>query len=128
MHLIQINNIKLKLKIQIHLLYITITSNNVLYTITDIFGKTLITSSSGAAGYKNHEKKNPTAITMTSFKLGTKAITKKIKNINIIFKGLKKGRKDILIGLLNSGLRINQLQDKTPIPHNGCKRKKQRRI
>lgn len=115
-------------KQEVHVIYITVTSNNVLFTVTDLQGKTLLMYSSGAAQYKNHQKKNSTAIAMTGFQLGQKAILKEITEVNVIFKGLKKGRKDALIGLYNSGLKILELQDLTPIPHNGCRRQKQRRI
>ena len=65
---------------------------------------------------------------MTGFQLGQKAILKEITDVHIIFKGVKKGRKDALMGLYNSGLKILGLLDLTPIPHNGCRRQKQRRI
>jgi len=114
--------------LQLHKLYVTITSNNVLYTLTNHSNNVILSYSSGAAGYKNHEKKNPTALNMTSFKLGTKILTKKINILQIIFKGLRRGRKDAIIGLLKSGINIKSILDATPIPHNGCKQQKQRRI
>jgi small subunit ribosomal protein S11 len=123
-----IKKINQQIKQEVHNIYIIITSNNVLFTVTNLQGKTLLTYSSGAAQYKNHQKKNSTAINMTAFQLGQNILLKEITDINIIFKGLKKGRKDALMGLYNSGLKILGLKDLTPIPHNGCRRQKQRRI
>jgi small subunit ribosomal protein S11 len=117
-----------QIKQNLHLIYVIITSNNVLFTVTDLTGKTLLTYSSGAAQYKSHQKTNPTAVTMTGYHLGKKAILKQITNVTVIFKGAKKGRKDVLTGIYNSGVSIKKIMDLTPIPHNGCRRQKQRRV
>jgi small subunit ribosomal protein S11 len=117
-----------QIKQELHLIYIIITSNNVLFTVTDLNGKTLLTYSSGAAQYKNHQKTNSTAVTMTGYQLGQKAILKDITDVTIIFKGSKKGRKEALTGIHNSGILVKNIVDLTPIPHNGCRRQKQRRV
>lgn len=118
----------IKKKRIINLVYVIITANNILFTITDVFGKTLLKYSAGAAGYVGHEKKSSTGITMTAFTIAKQAFGKKIKNVILIFKGIRKGRKDALTGLKNGGLKITALRDLTPIPHNGCKLRKKRRL
>ena len=124
-----LNNKKfIKKKETINLVYTIITPNNILFTITDIFGKTILKYSAGAAGYKGHQKKSSTGISMTAFTIAQNAVEKKIKKVILIFKGIRKGRKDALTGLQNGGLQITELRDLTPIPHNGCKKRKKRRL
>ena len=112
----------------IYQLYMVVTSNNVLFSITTTDGKPRYTYSAGKAGFKSHQKKNLVALHTTGYQLGQKLQSKDINNINVIFKGIKTGRKDALQGLYKSGLKIHSFIEESPIPHNGCRRQKQRRV
>ena len=108
--------------------YITSTFNNTLVTITDSKGDTLTWSSSGASGYKGTRKSTPFAATQAVENAIKKAQDMGLKNVEVYVKGPGSGRDSALRAIRGSGVSITQIADITPIPHNGPRSPKKRRI
>lgn len=109
-------------------MYIKATFNNTIITFTDPEGHVLAWSSTGSVGFKGTRKSTPFAATTTVEDAVKKAREKGISNVDVYIKGPGPGRDAALRVLRNSGLSINQIADVTPIPHNGCRPKKPRRV
>ncbi len=108
--------------------FITATFNNTLVTITDIQGNTLCWGSSGMAGFKGARKSTPYAATTVVEAVARKAQGFGIREVEVYIKGPGAGRDAALRGLKAIGLAITLIADVTPIPHNGIRSKKKRRI
>ncbi len=108
--------------------YITATFNNTLVTITNNKGDTVGWSSAGAAGFKGTRKSTPYAATTAVEMVAKKAAAKGMKNVDVYIKGPGAGRDSALRALKSAGLSISQIADITPIPHNGPRASKKRRI
>lgn len=108
--------------------YITATFNNTIVTITDEAGNTIGWGSSGAAGFKGTRKSTPFAATSAVENVGKKVVALGLKTVDVYIKGPGAGRDAALKAIKNSGLSINQIADVTPIPHNGPRPKKKRRV
>jgi len=108
-------------------IYITATFNNTLISVTDINGKVICWGSTGASGFKGSRKSTPFAATTAVEAVIQKAKECGLKNIKVFLKGPGSGRDAALGVLRNSGLKIDQIADITPMPHNGCRAKKPRR-
>jgi len=108
-------------------IYITATFNNTLISVTDINGQVVCWGSTGASGFKGSRKSTPFAATTAIEAVIKKAKEIGLKNIKVFLKGPGSGRDAALGVLRNSGLRIDQIADITPMPHNGCRPKKRRR-
>jgi len=108
-------------------IYVTATFNNTLITITDINGQVVCWGSTGASGFKGSRKSTPFAATTAMTSVIDKARDMGLKTVKVYIKGPGSGREAVLGVLRNSGLKIEQLADVTPIPHNGCRPKKRRR-
>ena len=102
--------------------------NNIIVTITNLKGDTLLWSSSGQMGFKGVSKGTPFAAQTTTYKLGLEAKNNGMKDIEIIIKGQGSGREIALRTIENLGFNILSIKDVTPIPHNGCRPPKRRRI
>lgn len=103
--------------------------NNTLITITDQQGNVLVQSSAGAQGFKGSRKNTPHAATTAGKDVGVKAINlHDMREIDVIVRGQGSGREGALRGLNDSGLKIRSIEDRTPVPHNGTRRKKARRV
>lgn len=109
-------------------IYITATFNNTLVTVTDSKGNTLVWGSSGRAGFKGARKSTPFAATTAVETVAKKAAELGIKDVEVYIKGPGFGRDAALRGLRGSGLSVSLIADITPIPHNGPRPKKKRRI
>ena len=108
--------------------YISASYNNTIITITDKKGSVLASSSAGQVGFKGTRKSTPYAATQAA-----KSIVEKIKkfnlsNLNIYVRGIGQGRDAAIRSLANDGIEINAIIDLTPIPHNGVRPKKERRV
>lgn len=108
--------------------YVTATFNNTLITITDDSGNTLYWGSSGASGFKGARKSTPFAATTAVDSLGRKAWDAGMREIEVFIKGPGAGRDATLRALKTIGFNISLIADVTPIPHNGPRPKKKRRV
>ena len=104
------------------------TFNNTIVTFTDFEGNVLCSSSSGAVGFKGARKATPFAATVTVEKAIEKARKFGVKSVEIFIKGPGAGRDAALRAVRAANLRIEMIADVTPIPHNGCRPKKRRRV
>ena len=102
--------------------------NNTIITITDRQGNALTWATSGGAGFKGSRKSTPFAAQVAAEAAGKVAIEYGIKNLEVKIKGPGPGRESAVRALNGLGIRITQIQDITPIPHNGCRPPKRRRI
>jgi len=113
--------------IKIGHIYITATFNNTLISITDVNGNVICWGSTGTAGFKGSRKSTPFAATTAINNLVKKAKEMGLSSAQVFIKGPGSGR-DAALGVIRaSGLKITQIADITPIPHNGCRPKKKRR-
>ncbi|HLD01507.1 MAG TPA: 30S ribosomal protein S11 [Patescibacteria group bacterium] len=108
--------------------YVTATFNNTLVTITNNSGQTISWSSSGAKGFKGTRKSTPYAATLAVETAVKKAVDRGMKTADIIIKGPGSGRDSSLRAIKAGGLSITSISDRTPIPHNGPRAKKKRRM
>ena len=108
--------------------YVSATFNNTLITITNDKGETISWGSEGAAGFKGTRKSTPFAATTAMEQAVRKAIEKGLKSVNVFIKGPGSGRDAALRAIKSAGLSISQIADVTPMPHNGPRAEKKRRI
>lgn len=104
------------------------TYNNTLITITDKQGNAVSWSSAGHMGFKGSRKSTPYAAQITAEDAGRKAQEHGVKELDVRVKGPGSGRESALRGLQTIGFTIKSIQDITPIPHNGCRPPKRRRV
>ena len=119
---------KVKKNIPFGVAHINSTFNNTIITITDTTGNTVSWSSSGNKGFKGSRKSTPFAAQLAAEEAGKKAIEHGMKKIEIIIKGPGNGRESAIRALGSTGLNITVIKDVTPIPHNGCRPSKKRRV
>lgn len=108
--------------------YVTATFNNTLVSITNTEGDTIAWGSAGASGFKGTRKSTPFAATTAMEGVARKAMGKGIKAVDIFIKGPGSGRDAALRAIRSVGLSITSIADVTPIPHNGPRAKKKRRV
>ncbi|OGH18990.1 MAG: 30S ribosomal protein S11 [Candidatus Levybacteria bacterium RIFCSPHIGHO2_12_FULL_38_12] len=109
-------------------IYITATFNNTLITITSDSGDTISWSSSGARGFKGTRRSTPYAASLAVEDAAKRAIGRGLKTVEVYIKGPGAGRDSSLRAIKSAGLSIAQIADITPIPHNGPRAKKRRRV
>lgn len=103
--------------------------NNTIVTITDMEGKTLSWSSGGSAGFKGARESTPYAAQITSEQAVEKAKTLHgLQEVDVYIKGIGVGREQAIRGLISGGVELRSIFDITPVPHNGCRKKKTRRM
>ena len=102
--------------------------NNTIITITDRQGNALSWATSGGAGFKGSRKSTPFAAQVAAEAAGKVAVECGVKNLEVRIKGPGPGRESAVRALNNLGIKITQIQDVTPVPHNGCRPQKRRRI
>jgi small subunit ribosomal protein S11 len=108
--------------------HIQSTFNNTIITITDVSGNVISWSSAGARGFKGSRKSTPFAAQVAAGDAAAKAMEHGLKNVTVLVKGPGAGRESALRALAAAGLKINLIRDVTPIPHNGCRQAKRRRV
>lgn len=102
--------------------------NNTIVTISDVSGNAVSWSSSGAMGFRGSKKSTPYAAQMATDAAGKKAYDVGLRKLDVLMKGPGSGRESALRALQNIGFIINNIKDVTPLPHNGCRPKKKRRV
>lgn len=108
--------------------HVVATFNNTKVTITDQQGNTISWSTAGQQGFKGSRKSTPFAAQVAAEDAGRKAMEHGLKNLDVQVRGPGSGRESALRGLQGLGLVILSITDNTPIPHNGCRPKKRRRV
>ena len=108
--------------------HIQATFNNTIVTITDRQGNALSWATSGGSGFRGSRKSTPFAAQVAAERAGTAAAEHGVKNLEVRVKGPGPGRESAVRSLNNAGFRITHINDVTPIPHNGCRPPKKRRV
>ncbi|HEX9166941.1 MAG TPA: 30S ribosomal protein S11 [Gemmatimonadales bacterium] len=108
--------------------HISATFNNVLITITDLKGNALVWGTAGKAGFKGSKKSTPFAATVAAENVGREAYNLGVRRVNVLVQGPGSGRESAIQALASAGLRVTSIKDVTPIPHNGCRPPKKRRV
>jgi len=108
--------------------HISATFNNMLITITDSKGNTLTWGSAGKAGFKGSKKSTPFAATVAAEQCAREAVNMGLKRVHVRVQGPGSGRESAVQALASAGLRVMSIRDVTPIPHNGCRPPKKRRV
>lgn len=109
-------------------IYIFSSYNNTILTLTDSMGNVLASKSAGKLGFKGSKKSTPFAASKIAETLGAVAEKMGLKKVQVVVKGIGSGRESALRSIANQGFEISSVKDVTPIPHNGCKPKKPRRL
>ena len=110
------------------IVHIQSTFNNTIITITNIGGDTISWASSGSSGFKGARKGTPFAAQTAAEKVALDALGRGIKTVEILVKGQGSGRETAIRSIEGAGLEILSIQDITPVPHNGCRPRKRRRV
>jgi len=108
--------------------FIKATFNNVIVTITDADGNALSWSSAGKEGFKGSRKNTPYAAQLSAETAATAAHEMGLRRVEVFVKGPGSGREAAVRALASSGLEVTSIKDQTPIPHNGCRPPKRRRV
>ncbi|XP_076011964.1 small ribosomal subunit protein uS11m [Genypterus blacodes] len=108
--------------------HIKATYNNTHIQLTDSEGQPMVRTSCGIEGFKNSKKSTPIAAQTAGISAATKATAKGVAYVRVVIKGLGPGRQSAIKGLTMGGLEVVSITDNTPVPHNGCRPRKARRI
>jgi small subunit ribosomal protein S11 len=119
---------KLRRNVTVGVAHIHATFNNTTVTITDTKGETLCWASAGTCGFKGSRKSTPFAGQMAAQQAAEKAIKFGMKEVEVRVKGPGSGRESAITALQAAGLNVKTIEDVTPIPHNGCRPRKKRRV
>ncbi len=119
---------KVKKNVARAIVYIKATFNNTLITITDPDGDTICSGSAGCVGFKGSRKSTPFAAQQAAQRCAGIAMRNGVREIEIRVKGPGSGRESAVSALQQAGLRIASIEDVTPLPHNGCRPRKRRRV
>jgi len=110
------------------MVHVNASFNNTQLTITDLQGNTIVWSSAGKMGFKGSRKSTPYAAQMAGEQVGRAAIEHGMRTVEVEVTGPGSGRESALRALQASGLQVTSIRDITPIPHNGCRPPKRRRV
>ena len=119
---------KVKKNVQSGIAHIQSTFNNTIVTITDVSGNVVAWSSSGVRGFKGSRKSTPFAAQLAAEDAAHKAMEHGMRSMSVYVKGPGSGRESALRALNAAGFKINLIRDVTPVPHNGCRPRKRRRV
>ena len=119
---------KVKKSVSDGVAHIHASFNNTIITITDRQGNALAWATSGGAGFRGSRKSTPFAAQVAADRAGEKAKESGLKNLDVNVKGAGPGRESAVRALNNAGFKITSISDVTPIPHNGCRPPKKRRV
>lgn len=119
---------KVKKNVARGIVHIKASFNNTHITITDTHGDTIAWGAAGAVGFKGTRKSTPYAAQRAADRAATAASRHGMKEVEVRVKGVGSGRESAIRALASSGLKVTLIQDVTPLPHNGCRAKKRRRV
>lgn len=119
---------KVRRNVTVGVAHITATFNNTTVTITDNKGDTLCWASAGTSGFKGSRKSTPFAGQMAAQQAAEKARKYGLKDVDVKVKGPGSGRESAITALEAAGLKVKSIEDVTPLPHNGCRPRKKRRV
>jgi small subunit ribosomal protein S11 len=119
---------KMRRNVTVAVAHIQATFNNTMVTIADTKGDTLCWASAGTCGFKGSRKSTPFAGQCAAQQAAEKAIKFGVKEIEVLVKGPGSGRESAITALQSAGLTVKSIEDVTPIPHNGCRPPKRRRV
>lgn len=108
--------------------HVKATFNNVIITLTDLYGNTIAWASSGKMGFKGSKKNTPFAAQVAAEACAKEAMELGLKKIEVLIKGVGSGRDAAVRSLNTTGLEVTSIMDITPLPHNGCRPPKKRRV
>jgi len=108
--------------------YVQASYNNTIVTLTEPSGDVISWSSAGASGFKGARKSTPYAAQVSAENAAEKAKVFGLERVHVYIKGVGSGREQAVRGLASSGINIISINDLTPMPHNGCRKKKARRV
>ena len=108
--------------------YIHSTFNNVIITLTDPSGNVITWASSGTAGFKGSRKSTAYAAQLAAGKAARQAVEQGLRQVEVYVKGPGSGREAAIRSLQSAGLNVTSIRDITPVPHNGCRPSKRRRV
>lgn len=117
-----------KKTVQMGIAHIQASFNNTIVTVTDIAGDVLVWSSAGNQGFKGSRKSTPFAAQRAAEVAAKKAMEHGMRQVDVYVKGPGSGRESAIRALQAAGLKINLIKDVTPVPHNGCRPPKRRRV
>ncbi|MEM1331182.1 MAG: 30S ribosomal protein S11 [Planctomycetota bacterium] len=110
------------------IIHVKATQNNTMVTITDTNGETLAWDSAGTIGFKGARKATPFAATRAGETVGAKVRKMGLSEAEVRIKGTGAGREAAVNGVVSQGVRVTAIEDRTPVPHNGCRPRKKRRV
>ena len=110
------------------IVHIRATFNNTLITVTDLDGNTVCSGSAGCVGFRGSRKSTPFAAQRAAQRCASTAMRNGVREVEIRVKGPGSGRESAISALQQAGLRIASIEDVTPLPHNGCRPPKRRRV
>lgn len=119
---------KIQITSKVGIAHIQSTFNNTIITITDVKGNTIAWTSAGCVGFKGTKKSTPYAAQIAGMNIGKKMKDLGLEEIEVFVKGPGPGREAAIRALQSVGLNVRKVKDVTPIPHNGCRPRKQRRV
>ncbi len=108
--------------------HVNATFNNTLITITDSHGNAVSWGTAGKAGFKGSKKSTPFAATVAAEQCAREALTAGVRKVHVQVQGPGSGRESAIQALAAAGLTVKSIKDVTPIPHNGCRPRKRRRV
>ena len=119
---------KEKRNVPVGLVYVQASFNNTIVTITDLTGNVLCWSSSGSLGFRGSRKGTPFAAQQAALTAATKAKESGMRSVDVLVAGPGSGRESAVRALATVGIEVKSIRDSTPIPHNGCRPPKKRRV
>lgn len=119
---------KVKKNVPMGVAHIQATFNNTIISISDLNGEVVSWSSAGSKGFKGSRKSTPFAAQVAAEEAAKKAMDAGMRTVTVLVKGPGSGRESAVRALAAAGLRVNLLKDITPVPHNGCRPPKRRRV
>ena len=119
---------KVKKNVQSGIAHVHSTFNNTMITVTDVAGNTVCWATAGAQGFKGSRKSTPFAAQIAAEECAKKAMDHGVRQVSVYVKGPGSGREAAVRAIQASGIKVTLIRDVTPIPHNGCRPPKRRRV